>query len=216
MQSLFRNIRFYVLLTSAILASGIYIWIALTVPDSGAQVIKRTQTYALIAITYLYIALLATPLTRAFKRLPFRGQYIKARRAIGVSACFFALMHARSAFFDLLGGLGGLPFLTGKYLFAISLSFTALVILTFMALTSFDFMVAKLSYKRWKFLHRFVYVAGISILIHALMLGTHFQDLSGIIPKVFFIALAVLLILESVRFYRYLQSKLGNSSQKPV
>jgi len=124
---LFKNIRFYVLLTSALLAGAIYTWIKITIPNEPtAQIIKLTQAYALVAVTYLYIALLTTPITRIFTFLPFRGHYIKARRAIGVSAFLFSLLHASFAFFGELGGFHGLGFLGGKYLLAIGFSFTAL------------------------------------------------------------------------------------------
>src|SRR5689334_7306781 len=156
-QGLTTNIRFYVLVFSAIWAAAAYIYIKQTIPSEQTQTIRLTETYALTSLTYLYLALLATPLTRFFTFLPFRSQYVRARRAIGVSAFFFGLLHATNAFFFLLGGFEGLGFLSDKYLLAISLSFTALVILSLMAMTSFEFMVNKLTYPKWKMLHRLVY-----------------------------------------------------------
>ena len=197
------NIRFYVLLFSILLSVFIYFYITSTTSESSLQIIKLTQTYALAAITYLYLTLLASPLTKIFTFLPFRGQYIKARRALGVSTFYFGLLHGLFAFFGELGGFTSLANLPPKYLLAISLSFTALVILTLMASTAFDFMIDKLGFAKWKMLHRLVYLAAVFIIIHALLLGSHFQNLSGIIPKIFLIALAILLILESIRIYQY-------------
>lgn len=85
------NIRFYVLFFSILLSVVTYFYVISTTPESSLQVIKITQIYALVAITYLYITLLATPLTKIFTSLPFRGQYIKARRALGVSAFYFMI-----------------------------------------------------------------------------------------------------------------------------
>jgi DMSO/TMAO reductase YedYZ heme-binding membrane subunit len=204
---LFKNIRFYVVTWSILLSLGIYVYIVKTIPEGSLQIIKLTQIYALTAISYLYLALLATPLTRTFTQLPFRGYYVKARRAIGVSAFYFALLHACFAFFGQLGGFGGLPFLGNTYLIAISLSFTALIILSLMAATSFEFMITKLTFKRWKFLHRFVYLASIFLIIHALMLGTHFANINGAIPQIAFILLSFLFILEAIRFDKYLATK---------
>lgn len=201
------NIRFYVLLTSSMVAGGIYFWAVTSFQGEGFQIINLTQTYALTSVIYLYFALLASPLVRFFPGLPFRAKYIQARRAIGVSAFFFGAVHAYFAFFGELGGFEGLQFLNSTYLIAITLSTAALTILTLMALTSFDFMIDKLGYKRWKFLHRFVYLAGLFIIIHALMLGSTFTDLSTAIPVIFGIALVFLLLLESVRFYKYLLQK---------
>ncbi len=206
-KSLFTNIRFYILVFSFLLSIGLYLWTKYIYLDSSVQIARLIQIYALSAVSYLYTAILATPLTRNFPSFPFRGYYIKARRAIGVSAFYFATLHALLAFFIQLGGFDGLPYLGGKYLLAISLSFTALVILFLMASTSFDVMIEKLTFKRWKILHRFVYLAGILILTHALLLGSHFVDLSGTIPQIFTVALSILLILEAKRFDQYLQSK---------
>lgn len=202
------NIRFYVLIFSILLSAAFYFYIIYTTSEPSLQIIKITQIYALTATFYLYITLLASPLTQIFTFLPFRSQYIKARRALGVSAFYFGLLHTLFAFFGELGGFPALPSLPGKYLLAISLSFTALVILTLMAATAFDFMIDKLGFAKWKMLHRLVYLAAFFIIIHALLLGTHFQDLSGIIPKIFFIALIILLILELIRFVKYLAGKL--------
>ncbi len=203
---LFKNIRFYVLSFSILLSILIYVQTIQTIPEVTLQTASLIQYYALIAVTFLYLTLLATPLTRIFTFLPFRGQYIKARRALGVSAFYFGLLHACLVFFGPMGGFTGLFSLRGKYLLAAILGITTLAILTLMASTAFDFMIDRLGFKRWKFLHRFVYLASISILFHALIFGSHFQDLSGIIPKIFLIALVLLIILEIKRFYIYLKN----------
>lgn len=206
MSSLLGNIRFYVLLFSITLSIAIYFRTIQTISEPSLQIISLTQYYALITVIYLYFTLLATPLTKLFPFLPLRGQYIKARRALGVSAFYFGLLHSYFAFFGELGGFPSLPFLPGKYLLGISFSFTALVILALMAFTAFDFMIDKLGFAKWKMLHRLVYLASVLILIHALLLGSHFQSLSGLIPKVFLVALIFLLILEAIRVVKYLKT----------
>ena len=207
MFSLLKNIRFYVLLFTLIFSIGVYAWTAVTFSDRpNIQVIRLTQIYALTSVTYLYIALLISPLTK-FNLVPFSQQIVKARRGIGVSAFFFALLHASIAFFGQLGGFPGLLYLSQNYVIAISLSFTSLLILAIMAATSFDFIIAKIRFKRWKLLHRLVYLASIFILIHALMLGTHFADLSTAIPQIMFAAVFFLLVLEGIRFDAYMQKK---------
>src|SRR3989344_260292 len=137
MNKLFSNIRFYVLVTSVLLSVVVYFLVSGFVPEKSLQIVYLTQSYALISLVYLYLALLATPLTRLFLSFPFRGPYVKARRAIGVSACYFALLHAYNGFFGELGGFAALPFLNGRYLVAITISSIALIILLIMALTSF-------------------------------------------------------------------------------
>jgi DMSO/TMAO reductase YedYZ heme-binding membrane subunit len=206
MYSLFRNIRFYFLSFSIALALVIYLDIQLTVPAGTSQITKLSQIYGLISIVYLYLALLATPLTKLFD-LPFAQHYLKSRRAIGVSAFLFAFLHTLYAFFGELGGFPGLSFLSGKYLFSVTLGFIALIILSLMAGTSFDYMVAKLTFPKWKKLHRYIYLGALLVLIHTLMLGSHFISISEWIPQIFLVALVVLLSLEMFRFDGYLSHK---------
>ena len=208
--SLVGNVRFFVLVFSAFLAGGIYFYVIESNPTESSQISKLVQTYALVAVTYLYFALLASPLTRFFTFLPFRGLYIRARRGIGVSALLFGLLHAYFAFFGQLGGFEGLQFLNSRYITAVLLGATSLTILSLTGLTSFDFVVSKFSFQKWKFLHRFVYVVAIFTTIHALMLGSHFTDFSGWIPQIFSVALAFLLILEALRLDIYLTQRFQN------
>ena len=207
MKSFFSNIRFYVLCFTTALVCGLYFWVATNTPYSSLQVIKLAEVYAFSAVGFLYLALLTTPLYGAFPNLPFRAQYIKARRALGVSAFFCASLHAYFAFFKLLGGFTGLSFLDSSYIVAISLSATALLILSLMATTSFDVMVRRLG-KRWKQLHQFVYLAGVLIVIHALLLGSHFANpANSIVARFSFVLIFFLLFLEAIRLDRYLNKR---------
>jgi DMSO/TMAO reductase YedYZ heme-binding membrane subunit len=207
-KTLLSNIRFYILLFSSLLLIGIYLWCKIVIPEGNLQIVKLTEYYALTTISFLYLSLLTTPLYVAFPKLPGRAQYTKARRALGVSAFFFALMHVYYAFFGQLGGFKGLGFLSTNYLIAISLSTVALIILGLLALTSFDYAVRVLGAK-WKILHRFVYVAGFLILIHAMLLGTHFINLpSSSVARIWFVLLSVLGLLEALRLDSYLEKGL--------
>lgn len=205
--SLLHNIRFYVLSFSIILAVTIFAGVVIFIPEQRLQISRLTQLYALTAVVYLYLAIIASPLFHVFPNLSFKAKYTKARRGIGVSAFIFAFLHACFAFFGQLGGFSGLPFLSSNYLLAITLSFIALQILFLMAITSVDKIIARMTFPRWKKLHRFIYLAGMLILIHALMLGSHFIDISTIIPQLFFIAITILLILESIRIDHYLSDR---------
>lgn len=151
---------------------------------------------------------MASPVTRFFTFLPFRGLYLKARRALGVSAFLFALLHSYFAFFQTLGGFEGLKLLPANYLFGISIGVINLVILFLMAATASDYAVSYLSYPKWKILHRLIYLVAILVVIHAMIMGSHFADLSSSIPKIFFIAGGILLVLEIIRLLKYLRSKI--------
>lgn len=194
------NIRFYILITSIGLSLVIYGWIETVIPAGIVQIIKLEQIYAFLALVYLYITLLIGPFCYTFRSFPLHELLIKARRALGVSAFYFSLLHSLLAFFGQLRGFSGLGFLSNTYFVAVSIGFFSLVILVLLTITSFDYAVAKMKFKNWKLLQRFVYLAGILILIHAVLLGTHFSDLSGITAQITFIALSFLLLLEAPRF----------------
>lgn len=207
MNTLLRTIRYIVITFNLLIAVVVLLLIKTTIPSGSLQTIRLTQTYALLAISYLYISLIISPLHSLFPNLYINRFLIRARRATGVSAFMFALIHACFAFFGQLGGFKGLGFLSNTYLLAITLSFTALTILACMAATSFDRIIAKIGFQKWKLLHRFVYLAGILIVIHALLLGTHFSTTSGIIYRIASVALVVLLLLEALRLDTYMKRR---------
>ncbi len=207
LNKLLNNIRFYILLFSLVLSINIYFFVPVFFDSETIQIIRLTQVYALLAIFFLYFALLAGPFCYTFRRFPYRAKYLKARRALGVSSFYFAVLHAFFAFFGQLGGFQGLQFLPDTYLLAIGLSFFSLHILALLSLTSFDKIIARMSFRRWKMLHRFVYLAGIFILIHLFMLGTHFQDLSTLPSQILFIALIFLLFLETIRIDTFFKKR---------
>ena len=205
------TIRLSVFSFSLLFSLLIYLITSAVISEQRLLIIRLTQIYALTAVAYLYITLLASPLIRIIPRLPCAGIYVQARRALGLSAFYFGLLHTSFAFFGQLGGFTGLSFLNGRYLLAISLSATALFILTLMALTSFDRVIQKMGFKNWKRLHRLVYLAAVLILIHALMLGTHFTNLSSAIPQIFSLAISILAFLEALRFDAYLKKSFNIS-----
>lgn len=195
-----RNIRFYVMVITGIVAGWVYI-------NGDGNVVRLAQWYALLAAFHLWLALMATPVTRFFPKLPWKGQFIKARRAIGVSSLVYGLMHAYFGFFGELGGFGGMSFWTATIWWGATASTTALVILTCMASTSTEWAIERLGFPRWKMLHRFVYLAAILVLIHALLMGSHFGDLGGNIPMIFLGAAGVLGMFEAVRLGKHINDR---------
>jgi DMSO/TMAO reductase YedYZ heme-binding membrane subunit len=183
---------------------GIYFYLLTTINSNSLLTIRLTQTYGFCALAYLYLALLQSPLYSAFPNLPGNSLWRRARRSLGVSAWIFAILHSSNAFFFQLGGFPGLAFLGSAYIIPILYSFTALVILTLMAGTSFDFIIRKMG-PNWKRLHRLVYLAGIFILVHSLLLGSHFENINEAIPVFVYSLVFFLLILEGMRFDKYIQ-----------
>lgn len=196
MAFLLDNIRRFVLVLSAALAVSLYFFSGAdtNLPKAWAELGKL---YADTAVILLYITLLATPLTQQFPNLPYRILYIKARRAIGVSAFFYGLMHGSISFFVVLGGWSGLGELPALGIFAVTASSLALLILALLAATSFDYM-ARLLGPRWKILHRFVYIAAVLIVFHAVIMGS---------LDFLYIPLVFLIALEATRVMRYIRRR---------
>lgn len=202
---LFRNIRFYILIFSFLLSviSAIYINGNYLGP---VGIIKITQFYALTAAAYLYTALIIGPFCYNFKT-KYNSHIIKARRAIGVSAFYFGWLHALYGFSGSIGGFEAYWSLELKYLIAVNLNLLSLLILTLMAATSFDFMIKFMTFKKWKFLHRSVYIAGIFVFVHALIMGKHFQlSNTNWISGIFAVLILFLLYLEGKRVVANLKS----------
>lgn len=201
-----RSVRYIILSGSVILAGLVFLWVQYVFPESRIRLARLDEIYALVAIAFLYITLLATPLTQAFPNLPFRAVYIKARRALGVSAFVFGLIHASISFFVLLGGFPGIFALEGNDFVAVFLGLAALLILSLLAATSMNFMVRRLGSK-WKPLHRLVYLAAVFILIHGTLLGTQLGNPLHPVAWIVYGAVAFLLVLEGLRVYRFFQKK---------
>jgi DMSO/TMAO reductase YedYZ heme-binding membrane subunit len=203
---LLKYIRYIILSASILFAVGIYF--AYGMQQYGGII----KTYALIAFSLIYLSLLIGPFYDAFRNAPGRAILTRSRRAIGVSAFLFAMLHANFAFFGQLGGIKGLGYLPEGYVTPLLLGFIALCILTLMALTSFDFWVKRLG-KGWKYIHRFIYLAGWLILYHAFTLGSDFAAPDGVVARLAILAVSFLLVLHALRLDTYLIRRKTASAQ---
>lgn len=120
-----------------------------------------------------------------------------ARRAIGVSAFYFAALHAGIALWGQLGGLSQLGGLPEFFRWSLLGGGFALLILGLMAATSFDAVIRFMTFRRWKWLHRFVYAAGIVALLHVWSIGSHVNY--SVVQSVAFILLVIAVGLEMFR-----------------
>ena len=96
-----------------------------------------------------------------------------------------------------------------RHILSLVFGFISLVMLSILAITSVDLAVKKMGFKNWKLLHRLIYIAGLLLLLHILLVGTHFSDLTGLIPEITFLAVAFLLFLNARRFDAFLKQKWG-------
>lgn len=207
-----KHIRYYILIGSLVLAAGLYIFYAYQLGSGPLFDIRLEEAYGFLSLGYIYIAILASPLYKAFPEAPLRAGYLQARRAIGVAGFIFALLHSIIAFFGLLQGFNGLGFLDHKYLVSLSWALLALIILAALAFTSFDGAVTAMG-KWWKILQRFVYLVVLAILIHILYIGTHYANLGSGIAQITFVLLVILLFLEAIRLDKYLRTRFLPESQ---
>lgn len=193
-----KNIRFIVYVISIAIAILVY-----TTSPHRFLYIFDTQWYGILSFILLYFTLLPSPLYAVFPQLPYKQIYIKARKALGVSSFFFALIHSYLGFFKFVGGFDGLQYWSIRFAWSLFFGFIALIILAILAITSLKYFIKRLG-KYWKLLHRSVYVASFLIVIHGVTVTMHIINLQ-IYLVVTYIFLTLLLTLESIRFDKYLK-----------
>ena len=143
-----------------------------------------TDTTGVTALTFLVLSLTVTPL----RRLTGRNELIKLRRMLGLFAFFYACLHLSTWvvldwFFDfafMASDIVERPFIT--------LGMTTFLLLLPLAVTSTAGMIRRLG-KRWQQLHRLVYVAAITAVVHFWwVVKADFRE-----PRLWALALSVLL-----------------------
>lgn len=209
------NVGNMILSVSLVFSIVVYIW-ASSFSSELLTIIRLQQVFALTAFSFVYLALAVRPFYSAFKFFPLNKFQSGFQKGFIFSSLYFGLLHAAISFFGQLGGFPGLGFLSDKYLTAIFLSFSALLIILLVSLSNINFLKWKIKFLKARYIPGLFYTAGILVLIHALMLGTHFQDLSESIPEVMIMLIAFLLALESLRLDKYLQEKFSTPKFGPV
>lgn len=147
-----------------VIPSALLIWLGLDYLTGNLTVNPiqaATQRSGRNAVSLLLASLACTPLNTLFG---WRGA-LGARRALGLYAFLFALLHftlfAGVDFgFDL--GLLTRELVERRYIWVGS---AALLILAALAVTSFKSWMKRLG-KNWKRLHRLVYLAGVLVIVH--------------------------------------------------
>lgn len=202
--SLLNNSRFYILVSSILLSLMVLAWMRLQITSDQLFYIRTQQVYGLLCVFYWYIALAISPVGYVIGK--HRTKKIEfARRAIGVSAFYFALLHGVIALWGQLGGLGQVQYLPMLFKLSLLGSTIAFAILMLMAATSFDAVVKFMTLRRWKWLHRLVYAGGILAIIHVWTIGTHLAYSN--IQITAFLALIILGGLEMFRVTKLVNAK---------
>ena len=181
---------------SVLLSAAVYLTSPHTVP-----VFHETQWYAGIAFAFLYVALSIRPLYTTFPRLPYASTALGSQPAFGISAFYFAVLHSYSGFWGFVGGFGGLRYWSGYFASSLCFGLLALCLLTIAAATSIPYLKRHMG-AYWKFAHRFIYVAGVLILIHGVTVTIHLAHLQAILI-VTYLSLLFLFGLHILRLDRY-------------
>ncbi len=202
---LLTNSRFYILAASLLLSILIAALLRAAIPSDELYYIRVEQVFGFVSIIFLYIAVILTPLSKLLGKKPVLQKILFARRAFGVSAAYFAMLHVYIVMAEQIGGLSGLSLLPSRFVVSFILGVLALIILFAMAATSFDKVIDLMSFKRWKQLHQFVYLAGVLIIIHVWMIGTHAETPN--IKAIGILALALLFGLEAKRIATTLSAR---------
>jgi DMSO/TMAO reductase YedYZ heme-binding membrane subunit len=187
---------FYVL--AIIWSCLLYYYVSYTIPDEATAMYALARYYGLTALFMVFLVLIPGMVSVYFPRFALNELLIYSRRAIGLSTFFFALFHSIIDYlYSLSGSIQFIYFLSEDKLFSIIFSIIAFFVIFLMAITSFDKVVAWMGYKKWKFLHRFIYPAAILILFHTFMIGAHFTYPRAPLPF-FVICLALAFVLLEV------------------
>lgn len=202
--SLLINVRFYVLALTLLISVAVFAYLRITIQDDQLLAIRTQQVFGFLSLAYLYSALIISPLGYVIGKE--RVSHLAfARRAIGVSSFYFAALHGAVALFGQLGGFANLANLPDIFKWSLLFGAVTLVILGLMAITSFDKVVQFMTFRKWKWLHRLVYAAGVLIILHVWMIGTHLAY--SWVQIIAVIAIGLLLALEFFKLTRTLNRK---------
>ena len=173
-----------VVFAAALVPAAVLVYGAFTNGLTANPIDYITDTTGLTALSLLLMTLTITPL----RRLTGRNELIRLRRLLGLLAFFYACLHVSTWFvldwfFDFASMASDVverPFIT--------LGMTTFLLLLPLAVTSTAGMIRRLG-KRWQQLHRLVYVAAITAIIHFWwVVKADFME-----PRLFALALSVLL-----------------------
>ena len=169
-----RHITVLIGITVAGTILGIGITSAFEPTTTGSFVAAR-QLYGLTALGVLLSACLIGPLTAVFPRMPLKGVLLTGRRAAGVSAFVIAIPHVMCYLGPVLLRNWRELYEPGLlWVVGLVLGLLALLDRTLLAWTSRDAAVKEMGGKRWKRLHRTVYIATPVVFLHALFVGADF------------------------------------------
>lgn len=148
--------------------------------SEGDIVGSFVRSFSLGGATLIGIALLLSSL---FHWVPRWARYWRWRRYLGVGGVVLITLHAEVVIWKYFGyNVADIFISFNPFANPIIFGVVSYAILFAMAATSSDWAVQMLTPRRWKILHRFVYVAYISAIFHALLMAPErLNNLAGYI-----------------------------------
>jgi methionine sulfoxide reductase heme-binding subunit len=166
--------------------------------NPAEALVRSTGDWALRA---LCVVLAVTPL----RNVTALAALARFRRMAGLFMYFYALLHLLAyGWFDMGFELGDIANDIAKRPF-ILVGFSAVVLLTPLALTSFNRAIKALGAKRWQRLHRLVYAVAALAVLHFFWMRAGKNDFAEV--AVYAVILGVLL---AWRIRRYVKTKQGS------
>ncbi|MHB8950101.1 MAG: protein-methionine-sulfoxide reductase heme-binding subunit MsrQ [Rhodoferax sp.] len=148
------------------------------------------------SLRFLCLVLAVTPL-RILSNTPALAIF---RRMLGLFVYFYVVLHLLSySWFDMSFDVAGIGRDIAKRPF-ILVGFSAFLLLTALALTSFNRAIRALGAKRWQLLHKSVYVVAALALLHFFWMRAGKNDFAEV--AVYASILGVLLSLRLIKFIR--------------
>ena len=149
------------------------------------------------AVILLLITLWISPLQLLFPKITLFKVFNIHKRTLGVSSFFYALLHF--SFYAL--NQGSLETILENFQKPyIVIGFLAFTILFILAASSFDWVIKKMTKRKWKKLHRLVYLTLILLFFH--IMEKKGNDLKAVI------LIAPLALAELIRFSVFFKAKL--------
>jgi methionine sulfoxide reductase heme-binding subunit len=182
-----KDIRFgkMILLVNGVVPLALLLWDVYRKQVGANPLEFVTRTTGMLTLVFLLISLTITPL----KRVTGANWLTRFRRMLGLFAFFYGSLHLLTyVAFDRFFHFTTIPGDVVRRPF-IAIGMTAFFMMLPLALTSTDQMIKRLGGKRWRRLHKIVYLAGILGVLHYYMLVK--SDVR--LPLTFAFLLAVLL-----------------------
>jgi sulfoxide reductase heme-binding subunit YedZ len=158
------------------------------------------------AFVLLIIVLSLNPLVFLFPKQLWLKKINRHRRVIGVAVFTYAFVHVLCFVIKRGGLIETLPYMLHPVIAPGMIAFFIFFILT---VTSNNISIKKLGFRRWKKIHKYVYLAEVCLLLHLVLLGNN-PKLLGPYPR--FLGLLGLVPIIALQLIRKYKQKKENSN----